>query len=247
MKSVTKIELGKTYIVKDIEVGHVIGGALFTRAMRSTCGKEIVFEKLDQADRSGYYEGYWYAPEMLLDPDVDEKRNLALEGLGQRIKDLQEAYAGLVKDWQEAYAKLVTQRDEPEFEYPLIMKSKFNGEVARFDGLQDRTTIWTGEGICEIGYHTVNSVPHADPGTWRPVPYDKERNLWHGQPVEVYDNDDTHRRVRLFYDAISKTTFNYNGEIYASDWYNIEAIPPEEYKQWMYEAYKTLEGINDPS
>ena len=244
MKSVTKIELGKRYIVKDIKGEPEIDGFIFTSYMKHLCGKEVVFEKYYEGSGAGWYhERFIFTPGMLLDPGVDEKRSPALEGLGQRIKDLQEAYAGLVKDWQETYTKLVTQQDE--FEYPLFMKD-YDGEIARFDNLTARTTVWPGDSHLDVGFTDTESAPHTD-SVWQPVPYDKERNLWHGQPVEVWNDIETHKRERRFYDVINKKTFRYDGETHGTFFKNIEAIPPEEYKTWMYEAYKTLEGINDPS
>ena len=132
---------------------------------------------------------------------------------------------------------------EPEFEYPLFMESKNNGRIVRFDGLTDRTTVWKGDSTCEVGVHTSSSTQHTDTDVWKPVPYDKERGLWHGQPIEVWDAGDTHGRSMKFYDAINKRTFTFCGETCGSRYENIEAIPPEEYKPWMFEAYKTLEGI----
>lgn len=85
---------------------------------------------------------------------------------------------------------------------------------------------------------------HTDSDHWKDVPYDKERGLWHGQPVEFWDCYMTHRRYRGFYDAIRKTVFDYEGMLRKSDeWDNMKAIPSDEYKPWMMEGYTTLEGI----
>jgi hypothetical protein len=133
--------------------------------------------------------------------------------------------------------------DEPEFEYPLFMKSDVTGRIVRFDGLQERTTVW--DWICSegVGKQVHTSIPHTNTTTWEPVPYDKERGLWHGQPVMAWNYDDTHERRVRFYDAINKRTFRFDGNMKGYTYSNIEAIPSEEYKPWMFEAYKTLEGI----
>ena len=80
MKQVDKIELGKTYIVKDIKGEPRIDGVLFTRHMRHLCGKEIAFEKYFNGSEAGWYhEMFIFTPGMLLDPETEskERRNLA--------------------------------------------------------------------------------------------------------------------------------------------------------------------------
>ena len=134
--------------------------------------------------------------------------------------------------------------DEPEFEYPLFMKSKNNGQIVKFTSLYEGVVVWRGDfvGCDAVGYVSNLWTAHTDTTTWEPVPYDKDRCLWHGQPVEVWDAVATHERHRRFYDAINKSVFTFKGKTNSPYvWDNIEAIPPEEYKPWMYEAYKTLE------
>ena len=134
--------------------------------------------------------------------------------------------------------------DEPEFEYPVIMKDVEDGEIARFDSKYERTTLWTGAIWIKAGHITKRSAFPATHKAWQPVPYNKERWLWHGQPVEHWNDHCTHARERGFYNAKNDSVFDFlGGELEETTHDNIVAIPPEEYKDWMFEAYKTLEGI----
>lgn len=81
-----------------------------------------------------------------------------------------------------------------------------------------------------------NLLPPSDP-------CDSKRGLYHGQPVECRDHTYSHWSVLRFYDAINKCVFTTDGELNGSDYAHIEAIPMERIPPWMYEAYKTLEGI----
>ena len=137
--------------------------------------------------------------------------------------------------------------DEPEFEYPLFMKGKNSGQIVKFTSICVGEVVWKGGfKVCDDVGHVSNSWrAHTNTTAWQQVPYDKERGLWHGQPVQVWANGITHGRVICFYDSISKNPFSSNGKKSGCEWdeYSIEAIPPEHYQPWMYEAYKTLEGI----
>ena len=137
--------------------------------------------------------------------------------------------------------------DEPEFEYPLFMKSKSNGQIVKFTSIQKGEVVWKGRtvGCSNVGHVFGGWAEHTDTETWQPVPYDKERGLWHGQPVKVWNNSNTHGRNNCFYDAINKNVFSYDGtcSIEYDNYDNIEPVKPEHYEQWMLEAYKTLEGI----
>ena len=131
--------------------------------------------------------------------------------------------------------------DEPEFEYQLFMKNIIDKVIVKFSSLQEFEVVWSTFG--DIGRKSIHIYKHTDTSVWQPVPYDKERCLWHGQPVEVWNDIDTNGRIQVFYDAKSNRPFTTNGKKTTYKWDNIVAIPPEEYKPWMFEAYKTLEGI----
>ena len=242
MKPVTKIELGKTYIVKDIKGEPAIDGIIFSRYMKHLCGKEIVFEEYCEGSEDGYYEGFIFRPGMLLDPEPENTTDIFNKGelkMTHKIK----VNNVEIELTAEQIKEIKALPDEPEFEYPLFMKGKGSGQIVRFDNLTDRTTVWQGDSIREVGYRSKYPLPHTRSDIWQPVPYDKERGLWHGQPVEVWDNGDTHGRFIKFYDAILKRTFTFDGVKRGNTYDNIKAIPPEECKPWMHEAYKTLEGI----
>ena len=135
--------------------------------------------------------------------------------------------------------------DESEFEYPLFMKHKVNGQIIMFTSINEGCVVWKRdqEFSSTIGYVSDGWIPHTNTDTWQPVPYDKERGIWHGQPVEVWDSMCTHERRIRFYNAITLSPFSIHGRSLLYTWDNIEAIPPEHYEPWMFEAYKTLEGI----
>ena len=136
--------------------------------------------------------------------------------------------------------------DEPEVEYPLFMKHKVNGQIIMFTSINEGCVVWKRdqEFSSTIGYVSDGWIPHTDTDTWQPVPYDKERGLWHGQPVEVWRDDTPHSRTTRFYAAMNNRPFSHFRRVLQQErWDHIEHIPPEEYKPWMYEAYKTLEGI----
>ena len=134
-------------------------------------------------------------------------------------------------------------RDEPEFEYPIFKKSIYYGSIVKFSSLLTREIIVQGYSRYEVGTLVTNSNAHTNGEVWIDVPYNKERGLYHGQPVECMDHTYTHSRALRFYDAINKCVFTTDGELNGSYYTHIEAIPSEHIPDWMYEAYKTLEGI----
>ena len=132
--------------------------------------------------------------------------------------------------------------DEPEFKYPIFKKSKITGLVVRFTGLKEGDVV-ISDTKWLAGEHHDNFTPHTDTDVWKDVPYDKEKKLYHGQPVYVWDNSNTHQKSIAFYDALNICTFNPDGKCDGEMWDNYVAIPTEHIPAWMYEAYETLEGI----
>lgn len=87
-------------------------------------------------------------------------------------------------------------------------------------------------------------IAHTDTDNWEPVPYDKERDLWHGQPVYCWDDDETHSKTVRFYNAPQKSVFSYDGDNVGITLDNYEAVPIKHYEPWIFNAYQTLRGIN---
>lgn len=129
---------------------------------------------------------------------------------------------------------------EPKFTYPLFKRWKIDGEIVKFKSLQSGTTMWQGDGCNGIGYESKTFTSHTD-DRWGDVPYDAERDLWHGQFVMCWDDKGMYHRTSTFYDAINKCGFAYNGTLNGFTYDNYEAIKPENYTEWMIEAYKTLD------
>lgn len=168
------------------------------------------------------------------------------------MKNLEEVLVLAKKIWEnneevatELANAIIGMRDgiyyKPEFEYPIFKKNKQNGSIVKFISLETREIIAHGDSISEAGLPT--SIPHTNKNYWLDVPYDRERELYHGQPVYTWDKHDTHCRALKFYDALNGSIFTCSGCFNGSFYDNVEAISPEDIPDWMHEAYLTLEGI----
>ena len=126
---------------------------------------------------------------------------------------------------------------EPEFTYPLVKRSKRAGAIIKFTSMSGGTTVWKGNTCFKIGYVSNNFIKHTS-DEWEDVAYDSERDLWDGQPVECWDDEDTHRRHIRFYNAKDKSIYSYKGERdkvdfdnYKVDFDNYKAIPSDRYDE----------------
>jgi len=131
----------------------------------------------------------------------------------------------------------------PKFEYPLFKKSKYTNAIVKFTDLRTGIVVFKGTDVYshEIGHTLKTFIPHTDVNTWEDVPYDKERNLFHTQPIYYWDDYHTHSRLIGFYNAIQECGFSCKGKLKGLGYSQYEAILPEHYTDWIIEAHKTLE------
>lgn len=137
-----------------------------------------------------------------------------------------------MKQVAEAYSK-------PEFEYPIFKRWKNSGEIVKFAGMANGTTVFSSANYHAIGYYSDTFAIHTDK-MWEDIAYDKERDLWDGQPVYCWDTS-TYTKVLGFYDAINKNQFASLGKRNGWNFDNYKAINPEHYTEWMIQAVSTLE------
>ena len=137
--------------------------------------------------------------------------------------------------------ELQRQIDELKNEHPVFCYSKEGTHIVRFDGLKSGEVV--KQGVLFFGYKSNFFCEHTDSKHFKPLPYNKDRGLYHTQLVWCWD-DFTHSRLLCFYDAINDKNFDINGRRLGSSWKNYEPFQGE-WPQWAIEAHKTLEGLND--
>lgn len=131
---------------------------------------------------------------------------------------------------------MLKEFNKPEFEYPMYFKCKVNKLIVKFTGLSEGVQL-NGD---EIGERDDNWINHTNKGVWEQIPYDKERDLYHGQIVYCWDEDETHRINVKFYDAVNVCTFSFDGSPNGATYDNYSTTMPE----FMLTAAETLEGIS---
>ena len=130
---------------------------------------------------------------------------------------------------------------ELKFIYPLFKRWKNTGEIVLFTSMKEGITVWKGNnGYKEAGHVSCTRVKHTS-DEWEDIAYDPERDLWDKQPIECWDNMDTHRKEIKFYDAKNECSFSYAGERDGITYDNYKALSSNKYDEWIIEAYKTLE------
>ena len=126
--------------------------------------------------------------------------------------------------------------------YPIFKMSKTTKTIVKFTDLSTGETVWQGEEYSNIiGRIDTTYVKHTNTGHWEDVAYDAERDLWDGQPIYCWYDEDTHQRQLKFYDAINKCPFNFKGERDGPIYNNYKAINPSNYTKWTLEAFNKLE------
>ena len=132
------------------------------------------------------------------------------------------------------------QQLKDDIEYPIFKRNKYNESIVKFTDLDTNIRIMKGTSNYNVG-EVIKSTLHTDTKVWEDVAYDKERDLFDGQPVECWEDDSSHSRKIRFYDAINTCSFTYDGVRGGYPFKNYKAIKPEHYKKWMLEAFETLE------
>jgi len=123
--------------------------------------------------------------------------------------------------------------------YPIFKRNVNSGLIVKFTGLGTGKVVWKGDQSMFIGFKSNGFFPHTNK-TWEDVAYDEERDLFDGQPVYCWNNEDTHSRNIRFYDVLYKTVYNYKGYRRGPVFGNYEAVRQEHYTPWMLEAFETL-------
>ena len=125
----------------------------------------------------------------------------------------------------------------PEVSYPYFKKHINTGNVYRLSSEDGMPVQIMGDDIGYILHHKNFNVED-----WVDIPYDKERNLWHGQPIMAYKDNWTHTRDFSFYSVTEECCFGVIGQG-KGPYYDLYEPLPLPYPEWLIEAYKTLEGI----
>ena len=132
---------------------------------------------------------------------------------------------------------------EEVFNYPLFKRGKGTGVVIKFTSLRTGTVVWKGEqklNILNIGNTSNSFVRHTNTDAWEDMVYDKDRDLWDGQPIYCWDKYSTHTRVTRFYDAVNKSTFGYKGDRKGATYDNYTPVPPKHYDEWIVDTFNKL-------
>jgi len=90
-----------------------------------------------------------------------------------------------------------------------------------------------------------NNIPlldlaQLDLSTCQEVLFNKDKGLWHGQPIICWDNTWTHRRVISFYNAIDNRPFHYDGSLVSMSFDNMIALDSSKYENWMIKVIKEI-------
>lgn len=127
--------------------------------------------------------------------------------------------------------------NEPEFTYPMYFKC-INGIIAKFTAIDTFEYMQDSYGSSKVGEVVANATPHTKINVWTQIAFDEERGIWDKAVVSCWDNNDTCSEVIKFYDAINKTTFQYDGcrKGHKYDSYEIVENPSER----MLKLQKTL-------
>jgi hypothetical protein len=152
-----------------------------------------------------------------------------------KIEELAEVARGLL----EGIEKL---KNEDKFEYPIFKKNSL-GTIHRFTDITTSIIVFTNDTKVVVGVEMENRIKHTDTKIYSDVPYNKERDLYHGQVCYAWDDKDTHKIIIRFYDAINDCAFDYAGKSCGIKYDNYKAVPYEHIPQRMIEAYSSLEGI----
>lgn len=129
-----------------------------------------------------------------------------------------------------------------EIIYPIYMEEIVDGAIVKFTALTTGNVIKSGK-VLKIKHMTSNWVEHTNKDIWKPADMsliDTDRDLYHKQPIVVWDHTSTHVRSLRFYEARTKKSFSSTGRggSQSIPWDNYEALV--NVPDWMVEAQKTL-------
>ena len=130
----------------------------------------------------------------------------------------------------EQLKEAIKEFDEPEFDYPICCKRKDNGEIVLFTGKTEGSALKSNHR--EFGYFSNDWFSHTNTDVWEEIPYDKERGLYHKQPVFCWDSNGFYGTDFRFYDAINKCSFSYMGNSDGLEYENYSLEIPEHMKEF---------------
>lgn len=134
----------------------------------------------------------------------------------------------------EDYCELDNYRIKPKEEYP-IFKINEDGEIFKITTVYNRAT-------CKLGIDLDKTLEYDEVKNLKTIPYNKERGLYHKQPVWCWDNEDVAKKIIKFYDCKNGCTFSYDGQLEGECFENIEPVTQEQLKTmpFIWEMYKQL-------
>ena len=196
-----------------------------------------------ETDDPGFFVHYHY----LINDEFVKLRKAIFEG--KEIK----RFNSCCNEWEDFNIKCpngyfaLSQEDyrvKEEIEFPIFKKNSFM--VVKF---LSKTKF-----EIEFVFNIEKSTEYAQVGTiiecdcsclddkqWEDVAYDKERNLWDGQPVWCFYFDKSMGRDLRFNNVKDNTVFNFRGERVKINEYNYFEPYPHLEDDWIIEAYNRLE------
>ena len=139
----------------------------------------------------------------------------------------------------EELAKLIEGSKDPL--YPIYCLHLHSNKIVKFTDLSEGVVVKSGydQKRYPIGLESECFVEHTYAATWKPIPVCSKTGFFHGQLVWAWDNNHTHFRVLVFYDAENNSLFSIQGKKNSLDYENY--LPFEgNWPDWALEAYKTL-------
>lgn len=161
-----------------------------------------------------------------------EKRNIELT-----IETAERWYNGTDKELQQLAVQTFPELEKETTQYPIYCLS--SGLIVKFDGLRSGIVVKAGSGI-KIGCVDNSFTEHTNTKIWQQLLTCPEYGFYHKQPVWCWDDDDTHERKLMFFNANTSRPFSYNGRRRGASWSNYAPFEGEWF-DWMNEAFNTLE------
>lgn len=146
------------------------------------------------------------------------------------LKELEKKYAELGKEIEAL---------KSEVQYPIYCLSKVTGAIVKFDGLKSGVFMKKSEDFV-VGKLYKYLTPHTNTENWQQLPVCPKTGFYDMQPIWCWEDNYTHTRTLMFFDAKNSDAFSYYGRRNGSNWDNYAPFEGE-WLDWMNEAFNTLE------
>lgn len=150
----------------------------------------------------------------------------------------------LDNDFVQDYEDDLEFRLKPKEEYP-IFKINDLGEIWKFTDKDTSICMLSDDLICTTvdKNFTGSKFDINDSNYWNTIPYNKERGLYHKQPIWCWLNDDKYGRSIRFYNFYKDELISPCDSNYSHGFQNIEPITPDQLKvmSFVWKMYKQLE------